>query len=146
MEQSAALAALERIAEGSQVAVLANVDQEGRPRTRWMTPCVLREQQGSLFALTSADFDKTAQLEKNHLVEWLFTSADREETLRVRGTALLVDNPRLRAEVAEALGSRLTSFWRVNPDSSRLIVLETVIETIVYYRPAFGEKAEVLFG
>ena len=146
MDQATALSALERISDGSGVAVLANIDQDGIPRTRWMTPCVLKDQQGSLFALTSADFDKSAQLGANGRVEWLVTSADREEILRVRGDALVVDNPRLKAEVVEALGPRLAMFWRVSPDPDRLVVLETVINQICYYRPASGEKGQIDFG
>lgn len=146
MDQAAAIAALERICETGRVAVLANVDPDGVPRTRWMTPCVLKEQQGSVFALTSRDFEKRAQLEANDLVEWLFTSGANDEIARVRGRAVIVENPQLQAKVAERLGSKLATFWRVSPDSSRLIVLETVIDAIVYYRPESGEKSEVAFA
>ncbi len=146
MDQASAISALERIVDGNGTAVLANIDQEGLPRTRWMTPCVLRDQQGSLFALTSADFDKRAQIGANGHVEWLVTGANREEIVRVRGNALVVDNPRLKAEIVEALGARLAMFWRVSPDPDRLVVLETVITEISYYRPASGEKSRVAFG
>ena len=69
-----------------------------------------------------------------------------DEIMRVRGRVVLVDSPTLKADVTEALGGRLTVFWRVNPEASELIVLETVIDTIVYYRPTAKEKHEISFG
>lgn len=143
MDEVAAIAALERICDTGNVAVLANVDPDGYPRTRWMTACVLREHQGSIFALTSRDFEKRAQIQANGSVEWLLTGGGHDEIIRVRGRAVLVENPQLQAKVAERLGSRLATFWRVNPDSGRLIVLETVVNSIHYYRPESGERSDV---
>ena len=109
-----------------------------------MTACVLKEHQGSIFALTSRDFDKRSQIEANGSVEWLLTGGERHnEIVRVRGNAVLVENPQLQAKVAERLGSRLATFWRVNSDSGRLIVLETVISSIHYFRPESGERSDV---
>lgn len=146
MDQAGAIAALERLVETTNLAILANIDSEGRPRMRWMTPALIRGQNGSLYALTSPNFDKTAQLEKNDKVEWMLQTKALDEIMRVRGRVVLVDNPTLKADVTEALGGRLTVFWRVNPEASELIVLETVIDTIVYYRPTAKEKHEISFG
>ena len=145
MDQAGAIAALERLVETTNLAILANIDQEGNPRMRWMTPALLRGQQGSLYAITSPKFDKSSQLEKNDRVEWLFQTKALDEIMRVRGRVVLVDNPSLKADVVEALGGRLTVFWRVNPEASELIVLETVIDTIIYYRPTAGERQVVSF-
>ncbi len=145
MDQVGAIAALERLVETTNIAILANIDQEGRPRMRWMTPALIRGQQGSLYALTSPKFDKTVQLEENDKVEWMLQSKSLDEIMRVRGRIVLLDNPTLKADVTEALGGRLTVFWRVNPEASELIVLETVIDTIVYYKPTSKEKHEIVF-
>jgi len=146
VDQAGAIAALERLVETTNIAILANIDQAGRPRMRWMTPALIRGQKGSLYALTSPNFDKTVQLKENDNVEWMLQSKSLDEIMRVRGRIVLVDNPTLKADVTEALGGRLTAFWRVNPEASQLIVLETVIDTVVYYKPTSKEKHEIFFG
>ncbi len=145
MDKAGAIEALERLVETTNLAILSNIDPEGRPRMRWMTPALIRGQQGSLYALTSPNFDKSAQLAKNDKVEWMLQTRALDEIMRVRGRVVLVDNPTVKADVTEALGGKLTVFWRVNSDASDLIVLETVIDTIVYYRPIAKEKHEVSF-
>ena len=44
----------------------------------------------------------------------------------------------------EALGQRLFTFWRVNPQSD-FIVLETVVEQATYFTPMTGQRVTVTF-
>ncbi|TVQ40583.1 MAG: pyridoxamine 5'-phosphate oxidase family protein [Spirochaetaceae bacterium] len=143
MDVNALFDVMERLIEESKVAVLANVDQQGQPRMRWMSPTVIRGQSGCLYALTAPDFVKTSQLQQQPAVEWMIQGPALQEVLRVRGTVELIDNPALKSDVLEALGGRLGTFWRSNPDPSNMIVLETIIEELVYYQPMKDLRYEV---
>jgi len=143
MNASEMFGVLERLIESAKVAILANVDETTAPRMRWMTPATIRGSEGLIYALTAPDFDKTAQLVNNDRVEWMLQSQELAEVLRVRGRVAIIDNPSLKSDVEEALGGRLGTFWRVNPDASNMVVLETVIEEFVYYKPMEDEKLSV---
>ncbi len=140
MDINAMFDVLERLIDKSKVAVLANMDAQATPRLRWMTPALIRGRDGFLYALTAPDFAKTAQLKQHPEVEWMIQGPGLQEILRVRGKALLVDNPALKADVLEALGGRLGTFWKKNPDPSNMVVLETVIEECCYSKPMTDES------
>ena len=63
----------------------------------------------------------------------------------MRGTVSVVDNPSLRAEVLEAVGPRLRTFWSLAKDARDLVVLETAIEEATRYLPMEGRKSMVRF-
>ena len=140
MESKAMLDAVERILEKSHVAVMSTVDSEGRPRSRWMTPAVVRGRRGFLYTVSAPHFDKIEQIKKNSAVSWLLQTRPLDEVLEVVGKAQGIDNPALKSEVLEAIGGHLTTFWRVNPDETELIVVETVIEEMTYLEPMKGKK------
>ncbi len=131
---------LERILEKSHVAVMSTVDSDGRPRSRWMTPAVVRGRRGFLYTVSAPHFDKIEQINKNSAVSWLLQTRSLDEVLEVVGKAQVIDNPALKSEVLEAIGGHLTTFWRVNPDETELIVVETVIEEMTYLEPMKGDK------
>ncbi|MFP4300411.1 MAG: pyridoxamine 5'-phosphate oxidase family protein [Spirochaetaceae bacterium] len=140
MEGKAMLDVLERILEKSHVAVLSTVDGDGRPRSRWMTPAVVRGRRGFLYTVSAPHFEKIEQIQKNSSVSWLLQTRALDEVLEVVGKARIIDNPALKSEVLEAIGGHLTTFWRVNPDETELIVIETVIDELTYLEPMKGEK------
>ncbi len=143
MDKRSMFAALDRILDNSKAAVLASVDKEGRPHVRWMTPATIRGRDGFLYSVTSPGFEKTGHLEADPHVEWLLQSKSLDEIVNVRGTMQVLDNPRTKAEVLEAIGRNLEVFWRVNRDQAELVVLETIIEEILYFKPLTGEHAKI---
>lgn len=143
MDANALLEIMDRILERSRVGILATIDKEGKPRMRWMTPTTVRGREGFLYAVTSPEFDKALQLREKPDVEWMIQSKALDEVLTIRGKIQLVDNPSAKSDVQEALGGNLGTFWRVNPDETKLIVLETVIEQMIYFKPITGEKVKV---
>jgi hypothetical protein len=56
----------------------------------------------------------------------------------------VLDVTTLKTEIVEALGQRLFTFWRVNPQSD-FIVLETVVEQATYFTPMTGQRVTVTF-
>ncbi|MEE8441430.1 MAG: pyridoxamine 5'-phosphate oxidase family protein [Spirochaetia bacterium] len=146
MDTRAMLNAMERVLEASGSAILATVDADGRPHVRWMTPTVVRGRDGFLYAVTSPDFHKTAEAEGNPAVEWLIQTESLDEVLTVRGQMSVVDNVAMKGKVLEAIGGNLDVFWKLNPDESKLVMLETVIDEIVRLKPATGERTVIRIG
>jgi general stress protein 26 len=138
MDFNTLLDVTERILEGSRAAVLATVDEKGHPRTRWMVPAIMRGSRGALYAVTSPEFAKVAQIAANHSVSWLIQSKSLDEIVEIVGTAEVIENPSLQSDVMEALGRSLTTFWSTSAEPSDLVVLETTIRTINYFQPNDG--------
>ncbi|AHC15543.1 pyridoxamine 5'-phosphate oxidase family protein [Salinispira pacifica] len=134
---------LDRLLEEEKVAMLANVDEDGKPALRWMTPGLVRGQEGRIYAVTSPKFSKVAQLKKNRYVSWMIQKKDLSEILTIRGRVELLDNPSLRSMVMEAIGPKLATFWKLNDDETDVVILETVIKEIEYYVPATGTREQV---
>jgi len=125
------LALLETVGVG----ILTTIGEDGYPRSRWMTAATIAREHGYLYCVTVAGTRKVRDLDKNDKVEWSFQSPSLDQVAQLRGRAVSMDNPQLKAEVLEALGSNLENFWRVNPDPRRLIVIETAIEKVKFYKP-----------
>lgn len=146
MDSKSILGTLERVIEGSKIAILATSDENGQPHMRWMTPAVLQGREGSLFAVTSPEFAKAEQISQNPKVEWMVQSKPLDEVVRARGTMTMIDNPAVKAMVLEEVGGQLSTFWKANPDPSNVIILETVLEEITYEKPISGERTDVRLG
>lgn len=136
---------LDTIIEDAKTAVLATVDKEGRPHVRWMTPTLLPDRPGAIYAVTSPDFQKAAHLEVNPQVSWMFQTRLLSRIAHVSGPINVIDNSAMKTEVLEHIGRRLNVFWRVNKDPSKLVVLETVIETAEYSEPMKNKYERIAF-
>lgn len=126
--------------------LLATTDAEGAPHVRWLTPAVLRDRPGAIYALTAPRFAKVAEVRARPRVEWMFQVPTLAEIVTVRGRMSVVDNPSLRQEVLEAVGPRLRTFFQLARDGRDLVVLETAIEEAVHYLPLDGRKTVVRFS
>ncbi len=143
MNKRDVMATLEMILNEAHTAVLATVDEDGRPHLRWMTPALIGGREGAVFAVTSPGFDKTRQLEKHPEVEWLFQTPLLDTVVMARGRINVLDNPSILAEVLESLGPYMHSFWRLQGEAREMVVLETIIEEAVCYWPLKGRKEVV---
>lgn len=137
------LATLEMILNEAHAAVLSTTDREGRPHLRWMTPALINGRMGAIFAVTSPGFRKVSHLKAHAEVEWLFQTPLLDTVVSVRGRMNILDNPSILAEVLEALGPYMHSFWRLKGNERDLVVLETIIEEAVCYWPLKGQKEAV---
>lgn len=137
---------LEMIIEESKTAVFITVDKKGYPHARWMTPTILKDRPNTIFAITSAAFSKVAHLQENSHAEWMFQTKMLDTIISVNGLVNLLDMSSIKNEVLEAVGPRLTPFWKVKADDeSNLVVIETVMEKAVFFKPMTGTKNEVSF-
>ena len=137
---------VESIIEEAKTAILATADGDGRPQMRWMTPVVLRDRPGAIYAVTSPAFRKSMHLEANPKAQWMFQTRLLDRIATVDGLVNVVDNSAMKAEVLEEIGRRLTVFWKVNEDPSKLVVLETIIQEASYFEPMAGRRQTVDFG
>jgi general stress protein 26 len=127
-----------------RVGIFTTVDESGFPRSRWMTPILLPGREGCLYAVTSPSFRKAIEVARNPRVEWAFQTRALDEILTLNGRVELIDNPSLKSEVQEALGTNLTVFWRVNPNESSLVVVETRVEEFNLFLPMKNERHRVV--
>jgi general stress protein 26 len=133
------------IIEAHGTGLLATVDEEGDPHVRWLTPTLLPDSPGALYAITAPKFAKVLQVRAHRRVEWMFQTPTLDEVISVRGPINVVETPSLRAEVLEVLGPRLSTFWKLAHDARDLVVLETIVEEATHFLPMVGRKAVVRF-
>lgn len=131
---------VEQLLLASKVGILTTVDADGYPRSRWMTPAMLKGRPNFIYAVTAPSSAKAAHIRTHPKVEWTFQSKVLNEVLSVIGTASLVADPQAKAEVLEAIGPNLQIFWRVNEDSKNIVVLETEIQQVSCFYPMRNEK------
>jgi len=146
MDNRSMLDALERVLSNSKVAVLATAGEDGRPSVRWMTPALVRGREGYIYAVTSPSFAKAREVGANANVQWMLQTKSLNEILNVSGEMQIVDNPAAKAEVLEALGGNLGTFWKVNPDETNLVVLETRITAATLFSPLTGDRQTYTVG
>jgi len=135
MNKSAFISLLGAIIEDAKTAVMATVDPENRPHVRWMTPALLDDRPGAVYAVTSPSFQKIAHLSKNPQTQWLFQTKLLNRVATISGPVNVVENTGMKSEVLEGIGRRLNVFWRINEDPSNFVVLETIIEEAEYFEP-----------
>jgi pyridoxamine 5'-phosphate oxidase len=145
MDSSEVMKRVDAIIEAHGTGLLATVDPEGNPHLRWLTPTMLRERPGAIYAITAPSFSKVLQLRTHPRVEWMFQTPTLDEVVSIRGAINVVENPSLRAEVLEVLGPRLSTFWKLAHDARDLVVLETVVEEATRFLPMVGRKDVVKF-
>ena len=51
----------------------------------------------------------------------------------------------MKAQVMEAIGRKLTVFWKVNKQSTDFVILETIIDEACWFTPMKGEREVVSF-
>jgi pyridoxamine 5'-phosphate oxidase len=146
MDKKAFLAMVSSLIDEAKTAVLATVDGEGAPHLRWMTPTILKDRPGAVYAVTSPEYAKSAHIAENPRVQWMFQTRLLDRVATVTGLVNMVENSAMKAEVLEAIGRRLTVFWRVNTDASKLVVLETVIQSGTYFEPMKAKRESVDFS
>lgn len=132
-----------QVIEESGRGLLATQSSSGYPAMRYMNPTFLPGRLYWIYCATSRNFPKVADVRNSAKVSWLFTNNRTGELFSLRGLISVVDDPRFSSEIIEELGRRLEHFWKLNPDSSDIVVLETDIQSGEYFNPKTGEKVQV---
>lgn len=136
---------LESIIADAQTAVLATVDEEGRPKMRWMTPATLKGRPGYIYAVSAKEAEKVFELYHNPKVEWMIQSKVLDRIINIKGFVNILDNPSIRTEILQAIGKKLEIFWKINLQDTEFVVLETVLEEAIYFEPIKGKTEIIAF-
>ncbi len=120
---------LDSLIADAQTAILATVDEDGRPKMRWMTPTTLKDRQGFIYCVTAKSSKKIDELNKNPRVEWMIQSRALDRIINIKGYV-----------------NRLNVFWKINFEDTEFVVLETVLEEAVYFEPMKGRTEKIYFG
>jgi len=136
---------LEAMLDEAKTGILATADSEGRVHMRWMTPAVLKQRRGAIFAFSKPDAAKVAQIAASGSAAWIIQTPDLREIVHLSGPTRVIDNPALKAELMEILGPRLTAFWKSNSPVEEFVVIETVIEEATWFRPMKATRETVRF-
>lgn len=124
------------------VGIFTTISEAGRPCSRWMTPVFMPRLPGALYAVTSKESRKAKHLASNPNVSWMFQSKALDKIATVAGIAGLVKDPNLSAEVIEAIGPHLEVLWTYMGDPKKLVVVETLIDSVSWFKPLGGGNLE----
>lgn len=124
----------------TKTALLSYTDLENYPSSRWMSPAILTSTEGIIYAVTSPNLPKTKAIQKNPRVEWSFQNKNLTKIINIKGKMNVLDNPSLKSEIMEYMGSRLGVFWKISGDISDYLVLETIAEEGAIFNPMKGTR------
>jgi general stress protein 26 len=145
MDKVSMMDKLAMLIEDSRAGVLSTVDASGLPRARWMTPAILKDRPNELFCVTCPTSPKIEGLSERPNVHWTIQNRALTQIVTVTGKVNIVGNPAMKAEIIEAIGRRLDFFWKANCEKRDFVVLETVIQEAIYFRPMQGTRDTVQF-
>jgi general stress protein 26 len=145
MDKREILTKIEYLLDISKTAILVTTDSQGNPHARWMTPTVLKYRPGAIFTFSISDTPKILRINTNPRVEWMLQNPNLTCVINISGLARAIDNPALKTELMDILGSRLTAFWKANAGKDDFVVLETVIEEASHMEPMTGLRETVKF-
>ncbi len=136
---------IDDIIEDASAGILATTDSGGNISMRWMTPVIISNRPGSLFAVSAPNTAKIQHLQANNNVQWMIQTRDLREIVSIKGVVNIIDNPALTCEITDIIGSKLAIFWKANTKAQRFVVLETVITEATYFKPMEGTRQIVRF-
>lgn len=136
------VAKIQELLDEVHVGIMASIDDAGIPCMRWMTPVFVSRLPGALYAVTSRESRKARQIEANPKVTWIFQSKSLDRVATISGRARLVKDPSLSAEVLEAIGPRLEVLWTYMGDPKKLMIMETVIDSVSWMKPLQAASRE----
>jgi len=114
------------MAAAQNVHVLATVDAEGKPHTRWMGAIVEHPEQPWTFLIACGkDSRKMAQIAANNQAQLLFTKQDTWEVATLSGTAEAVDCEHCRKLLWEACPPMRQYYTGVDDPSMGIIMFTT---------------------
>ncbi len=131
---------LESILSEAKTAVYATSGEDGTPQLRWVTPAFLHGHPGRIYFVSAPQTQKVTQTRRSGSASWLFQTPSLDRIVQVHGVATVLQNAALASEVLEAVGPRLSVFWRITPDQHRLVVIETRMDSAVVFRPMTGSS------
>lgn len=126
---------VDEILASARTGILTTTSSGGKPRSRWMTPTLLNGRRNAIFAVTSPNSRKIKDIEQNRNVQWSIQTPHLSEIITLNGQVNIVSSPSFNSEIIESVGNKLTVYWKINPDRTDFVVLETIVESAEYFMP-----------
>jgi len=139
MDKHEVILEIQNLIEETKTAVLSTIDEKGKPHLRWMSPVIFDGAVDLIYAVTAPESEKIKNITGQPGVEWMFQDKTLNTVITVKGIINIVDNPSLKSNILEVISRRLQVFWKVNQNLTDFIILETIIEEAVYFKPMKGE-------
>jgi len=126
-----------QLADGSRPGVLATVDRDGLPHTRWMATLSMREFP-HLYALTAPTSRKIEHIRYNPKVSWMFTNDGSSMVVNLYGTAKLVTDKSAINRIWEVVENKSSAYFlSLDTAAEGVAVIETMIENIECVVPRY---------
>jgi general stress protein 26 len=138
MDRAQTVNKIEEILDEAKTGILVTVNQSGKACPRWMTPAVLKQPAAALYCFTVAKSEKLRHIAANNNVVWMIQKPNLGEIVKIDGIARVIKSPSTKSELLEILGKRLKTFWGTNAKVEEFVVIETLIESVEYYKPIKG--------
>ena len=146
MEHRQIIDKIEEIIDDVRTGILTTIDQEEETSSKWMVPVVLKYPTTAIYCFSQRRCEKHSHIASNSKVEWMIQTEDYREIVKIQGTAVVNDNPDIKAEMLDRLGDDIKTFFKADTIVEEPVVIETSIETAEYYKPTDGIVEKVIFS
>ena len=143
-----AIAAARDLINQQIVGVLATVDPQGVPHSRWMLGALPEVGLSPLLSLSARGARKLDHLDTNPNVCWLFSDDKDDEVVTLVGTMIRLETPNMAEPAWQGL-SKAAEKYSMNllsePENLWFEGLETTITQVEYMAPSKGLTHPVVF-
>lgn len=126
----------------SYLSVLSNSGADGNVNARWMAVTRISEDDYNFYAVTDPMSSKCISLEMNPDAHLMLQTPDLRTVISISGEVSVIDNPSLRAQIMEKMGSKLSTFWKVS-GASDFVALEIRVKSGEVYTPMKGVRKHI---
>lgn len=135
MNDKEIIASATQLLGDTRAGLLTTIDLNGAPNVRWMATHTLLGSLDVMYTITSPTSNKAAEIAANPNVTWLFSRVNFTEIAKIRGKAFIEDDPLLKSQIWDAIGSRTWRYFTINKEDPTFAVLVTEFREIEYYAP-----------
>lgn len=137
------IGAMKNLIDGKHPGLLTTVDEDGRPRARWMSTFAL-EQFPHIYTLTAPHSRKLAQIAKNVRVNWTFSNDNLSLILNLSGIARELTKPKDIKRVWKMVEDKSHAYFLKNfSEKPGFVVLETTVIEVECCIPQSGMRWSV---
>jgi len=125
--------------------ILTTCSVDGMPHATWMT-AVIHYQLKEVFAVTSPETQKIANIQANPQAEWMFSTPSFETVIYLSGSTEVVKDESESRRYWHDIPRKSKGFYRQYcdlDDFRKFAIIRTSVEKIVHCRPVGYRKVEV---
>ena len=146
MEHSQIIDKIEDILDDVQTGILTTIDLEQNPSSMWMVPVILKYPTTAIYCFGKPNCQMLRHIAANNKVVWTIQRENCREIVKIQGTATIIDNQAVQAEMIDRIGPDCEKFFKDDTIVEETLVIETTIERVEYYVPVEGIVEAVIFS